>query len=109
MARVGDSILDGTHGRISFATGVQACKWAAITSVVIAQPVIGKLSQVAVERVLGTVLGGIFGFGAFRRARRAASRMARLHNFPEILQCCAETTACRGDAAQRLWDSTTAS
>ena len=27
---------------------------------------IGKLSQVAVERVLGTTLGGLFGFAAFR-------------------------------------------
>mmetsp|Transcript_8270 Transcript_8270/g.24700 ORF Transcript_8270/g.24700 Transcript_8270/m.24700 type:complete len:646 (-) Transcript_8270:2468-4405(-) len=44
----------------------QACKWAAITSVVIAQPVIGKLSQVGVERVFGTILGGTFGFAAFR-------------------------------------------
>ena len=31
----------------------QACKWAAITSVVIAQPVIGKLSQVGAERTIG--------------------------------------------------------
>lgn len=46
--------------------GAQACKWAAITSVVIAQPVIGKVSQVGVERVFGTLLGGLFGFAAFR-------------------------------------------
>lgn len=47
----------------------QACKWAAITSVVIAQPVIGKLSQVGIERILGTLLGGISGFGAYRVGR----------------------------------------
>lgn len=39
-----------------------ACKWAAISATVVAQPIIGKASQVGFERILGTVLGGFIGF-----------------------------------------------
>ena len=35
----------------------KACKWAAITCVVVTVPVLGKVTQVSFERTLGTVIG----------------------------------------------------
>lgn len=32
---------------------------------VVAAPVVGKLAQVGTDRTIGTVLGGVSGFGAF--------------------------------------------
>ena len=43
-----------------------ACKWAAITAAIVAQPLIGKASQVGGERILGTVLGGAMGYVVHR-------------------------------------------
>jgi hypothetical protein len=39
-----------------------ACKWAAITAAIVAQPLIGKASQVGFERLLGTLIGGGVGY-----------------------------------------------
>jgi len=38
------------------------CQWAAITAAIVAQPLIGKATQVGFERILGTVSGGLSGF-----------------------------------------------
>lgn len=35
----------------------KACKWAAITCVVVTVPVLGKVTQVGAERTLGTIIG----------------------------------------------------
>ncbi|CAK0786828.1 hypothetical protein CVIRNUC_010042 [Coccomyxa viridis] len=42
---------------------LQGCKWAAITVVVVASPMLGKVSQVSMERTIGTVCGGLLGLG----------------------------------------------
>ncbi|WPT13713.1 hypothetical protein PSENEW3_00001552 [Picochlorum sp. SENEW3] len=39
-----------------------ACKWAAITAAIVAHPLLGELSQVGTERLVGTVLGGSVGY-----------------------------------------------
>ncbi|KAK9843259.1 hypothetical protein WJX74_009376 [Apatococcus lobatus] len=44
----------------------QACKWAAITCIVINAPVLGKVAQTGVERIIGTLVGGICGYAVFR-------------------------------------------
>jgi hypothetical protein len=38
-----------------------ACKWAAITAAIVAQPLLGSAARTGAERVLGTVLGGSVG------------------------------------------------
>eukprot|EP00198_Chlamydomonas_reinhardtii_P008113 XP_001697450.1 predicted protein [Chlamydomonas reinhardtii] len=40
----------------------QSCNWAAITSIVVTAPLIGKVAQVAFDRLLGTAVGGFLGF-----------------------------------------------
>ncbi|EIE23260.1 hypothetical protein COCSUDRAFT_42167 [Coccomyxa subellipsoidea C-169] len=40
---------------------MQGCKWAAITIVVVAAPMLGKVTQVSVERTIGTIFGGLLG------------------------------------------------
>ncbi|KAK9835385.1 hypothetical protein WJX81_006485 [Elliptochloris bilobata] len=42
---------------------LQGAKWAAITIVNVGSPVLGKTSQVSLERTLGTVVGGLIGLG----------------------------------------------
>ena len=41
---------------------MQGCKWAAITIIVVSAPVLGKVTQVSFERMLGTVAGGLLGY-----------------------------------------------
>ncbi|KAK9809523.1 hypothetical protein WJX73_008638 [Symbiochloris irregularis] len=48
----------------------QACKWAAITSVVVTLPVIGKVAQTGVERMAGTIVGGWLGYGTYVLGRK---------------------------------------
>ncbi|KXZ48693.1 hypothetical protein GPECTOR_26g596 [Gonium pectorale] len=43
----------------------QSCNWAAITCIVVTAPVIGKVAQVAFDRLLGTAVGGFIGMVAF--------------------------------------------
>ncbi|KAK9857975.1 hypothetical protein WJX84_004815, partial [Apatococcus fuscideae] len=43
---------------------LQGAKWCAITVIVVAAPVIGKVAQVSIERTLGTVIGGVLGYFA---------------------------------------------
>jgi uncharacterized membrane protein YccC len=40
-----------------------ACKWSAITSAIVAHPLIGKCAKTGAERVLGTIVGGCVGLG----------------------------------------------
>ena len=44
---------------------MQGCKWAAITIIVVSAPVLGKVTQVSFERMLGTVAGGLLGYITF--------------------------------------------
>ena len=41
----------------------QSMNWAAITCIVVTAPLIGKVAQVAADRLLGTVIGGFIGEG----------------------------------------------
>ncbi|CAL5222233.1 g4567 [Coccomyxa viridis] len=62
---LGYAVAD-TLGGSQQKTGVQwlqGCKWAAITVVVVASPMLGKVSQVSMERTIGTVCGGCLGLG----------------------------------------------
>ncbi|GLC56641.1 hypothetical protein PLESTB_001129800 [Pleodorina starrii] len=43
----------------------QSCNWAAITCIVVTAPVIGKVAQVAFDRLLGTAVGGFIGCVCF--------------------------------------------
>ena len=44
-----------------------SCSWSSDKAIVqvVAAPVVGKLAQVGTDRTIGTVLGGVSGFGAF--------------------------------------------
>lgn len=44
---------------------IQSFKWCAITCVVVSAPVIGKVAQVGIERVVGTVIGGWTGYAVY--------------------------------------------
>ncbi|KAL3144934.1 hypothetical protein ABBQ32_003441 [Trebouxia sp. C0010 RCD-2024] len=44
---------------------MQSFKWCAITCVVVSAPVIGKVAQVGIERVVGTVIGGWTGYAVY--------------------------------------------
>lgn len=44
---------------------IQSFKWCAITCVVVSAPVIGKVAQVGIERVVGTVVGGLTGYAVY--------------------------------------------
>lgn len=59
---VGFGVIGPEHVRYSDAAS-SACKWAAITAAIVAQPLIGKASQVGFERLLGTLIGGGVGYG----------------------------------------------
>jgi len=51
---------------VEFADEVAAaCKWAAITCIVVNSPLLAKCAQTGAERVAGTVAGGLAGFGAY--------------------------------------------
>ena len=51
---------------VEFADEVAAaCKWAAITCIVINSPLLAKCAQTGAERVAGTVAGGAAGFAAY--------------------------------------------
>ncbi|GIL77400.1 hypothetical protein Vretifemale_6863 [Volvox reticuliferus] len=43
----------------------QSCNWAAITCIVVTAPLIGKVAQVAFDRLLGTAVGGFIGCVCF--------------------------------------------
>ncbi|GLI59386.1 hypothetical protein VaNZ11_001252 [Volvox africanus] len=43
----------------------QSCNWAAITCIVVTAPLIGKVAQVAFDRLLGTAVGGLIGCVCF--------------------------------------------
>ncbi|GFR45688.1 hypothetical protein Agub_g7103 [Astrephomene gubernaculifera] len=43
----------------------QSCNWAAITCIVVTAPLIGKVAQVAFDRLLGTLVGGLIGYMCF--------------------------------------------
>lgn len=58
---VGFGVIGPEHVRYSDAVS-SACKWAAITAAIVAQPLIGKASQVGFERLLGTLIGGGVGY-----------------------------------------------
>jgi hypothetical protein len=47
----------GTNGEFKQA----ACKWAAITAAIVAQPLLGSVVRTGAERVLGTLCGGVTG------------------------------------------------
>ncbi|CAL8465245.1 g4780 [Coccomyxa elongata] len=53
-------LLGGKQKRIGL-QWLQGCKWAAITIVVVAAPMLGKVTQVSVERTIGTIFGGLLG------------------------------------------------
>lgn len=42
-----------------------ACKWAAMTCIVVQTPHVAKVGQTGAERVLGTIVGGAAGFAAY--------------------------------------------
>lgn len=58
---VGFGVVGPEHVVYSNAVS-SACKWAAITAAIVAQPLIGKASQVGFERLLGTLIGGGVGY-----------------------------------------------
>jgi hypothetical protein len=58
---VGFGVIGPEHVRYSNDVS-SACKWAAITAAIVAQPLIGKASQVGLERLLGTLIGGLVGY-----------------------------------------------
>ncbi|KAL6765926.1 Fusaric acid resistance protein-like-domain-containing protein [Haematococcus lacustris] len=43
----------------------QSCNWAAITCVVVTAPLIGKVAEVSVYRIIGTIIGGAIGYLAY--------------------------------------------
>ncbi|KAK9903224.1 hypothetical protein WJX75_000088 [Coccomyxa subellipsoidea] len=55
-------VLGGKEKRVGL-QWLQGCKWAAITIVVVAAPMLGKVTQVSVERTIGTIFGGLLGLG----------------------------------------------
>jgi len=58
---IGFGVIGPEH--LAYSAAAQTiCKWAAITAAIVAQPLIGKATQVGAERILGTVLGGFCGF-----------------------------------------------
>ncbi len=49
--------LDGANSEYVQA----ACKWAAITSAIVAQPLLGSAARTGAERTIGTIFGGLMG------------------------------------------------